>query len=117
MGWRYVMRSGCMSDTKTQHTPGPWYVWPTHWDGGSNSVAWAGQNTVWIDSPRGELAMIKPNGRRIDDLVYADARLIAAAPDLLEALKAARAGRSSIEDVPLHEQIDAAITKATVTSL
>ena len=62
-----------------QQTPGPVNHWPTHWAGGSNSIQINGRNTIWLDSPRGELARIALNGGHVDDLVLADARLLAAA--------------------------------------
>jgi len=102
-----------------KHTSGPWQVWPTHWAGGSDAAKFDGVNTIWIDSPRGELARLKPNGRKVDELVYADAHLIAAAPELLEACKAALNGLYSYRDIDGNcsartekEQLIAAIDKA-----
>lgn len=100
---------------KPKFTLGPWQVWPTHWAGGSNSVNIKGINTVWIDSPRGELAYIKPNGQRIDELVYADARLIAAAPDGYDAAKLflrwhnEADGHTDAPNQPQYEQVYAAM--------
>jgi len=64
----------------TEATPRPWYLWPTHWAGGSSSVQVDGNNTVWIDSPNGEVCRLKPSdGGRIDGKVYANAELIVTA--------------------------------------
>ena len=68
--------------TNTQHTPGPWCIEHT-------------ATTLW-------LGVVRPNSHKVDDIVcsfdiegytdeyierqYANARLIAAAPDLLSAL-------------------------------
>lgn len=60
-------------------TPGPLNHWPTHWAGGADSRKLDGHNTLWLDSPRAELARLVPNGGRIDALVLADARLLASA--------------------------------------
>ncbi|MBL4700835.1 MAG: hypothetical protein JKX85_06215 [Phycisphaeraceae bacterium] len=60
------------TDVKTQHSPGPWKAMPS-----SDRTEW------WIDSQDGEdLALIYelPNAE-------ANARLIAAAPELLERLR------------------------------
>lgn len=55
----------------TQHTPGPW------------SVGYDGPSLPIIDSHEGFIAFVKQPD---DDATEANARLIAAAPDLLEAL-------------------------------
>jgi hypothetical protein len=56
------------------HTQGPWYIT----DEGSQIVV-----QTFSDHPTGTLARIY----RADKLAHSDARLIAAAPDLLEALQ------------------------------
>lgn len=67
------------------HTPGPW-------EAGRNPKWDAGRSNGWVVRPAGEF----PHGRWIADCGYpgepereANARLIAAAPEMLEALKAA----------------------------
>lgn len=56
------------------HTPGPWHIT----DEGSQIVI-----QTFSDHPTGTLARIY----RADELAYSDARLISAAPELLEALQ------------------------------
>lgn len=81
------------------HTPGPWMVLPS------------------VD--RGQFCILTEHGNRIDIAVTygssavpreANAKLIAAAPELLEALIAVR-DRKHTPD--LWEMVNAAITKAT----
>jgi hypothetical protein len=80
------MTTGTKSTTKTtQHTPGPWHVEKDTTYRRPND----GEQTYDNDSP----IRIADEGGWIAELAYingpedADARLIAAAPDLLEALK------------------------------
>lgn len=56
---------------KTKHTPGPWTLGPC-----------AGQ----VEGPKGELLAGGIDYRIPDDVKLSNSRLIAAAPDLLEAL-------------------------------
>ena len=99
----------------TKHTPGPWFIW----EGG----AYAGRPEV---KKRGELRGYDAKICEIDDIDgtvrsrKANARLIAAAPDLLEALQvmvrdygAARASCGDLEMSPALFQAQRAITKAT----
>jgi len=63
---------------KTKHTPGPWKVeWP--FEGGA---------LITADDGHGELAQVKTRYSKTNNLeeAEANARLIAAAPDLLEAI-------------------------------
>lgn len=70
------------------HTPGPWQVWPTHWAGGNDSHQYHGHNTIWIDSPNGEVAMVRPDANgKVTHATYANASLIAAAPAMREAIE------------------------------
>jgi hypothetical protein len=96
----------------TQHTPGPWMFCT---DSGGLVV-----ETAYPGSKQFLIAQVKTRYPAGDGLHHANARLIAAAPDLLEALKEAR---SSLEDVDWDEfstpaveklmrQCDAAIAKA-----
>lgn len=57
---------------------GPWEVWPTHWMGGSDSRKYDGKNTIWIDSPQGEIMMIRPDAGRVTNDTYAKAKSVAA---------------------------------------
>lgn len=61
-----------------KHTPGPW-VWQ-HWPDG--------QNTVATQATLGTVANVWTSGAGVD-IDKANARLIAAAPELLEALQVA----------------------------
>jgi hypothetical protein len=104
----------------TKHTPGPWVASCRHigYEGGD----WPEDEFLqWeVDGPR------VPWGR--GEFFQADARLIAAAPELLEALKTARAFMSIASDWNIDEAeidgqmrstydwievVDAAIAKAT----
>jgi len=77
----------------TQHTPGPWEVGYCTWNDEGNVCY--------------ELRGIKQGGA-------ADARLIAAAPDLLEALKRLMGGTTTLQDAQeAAQQARAAIVKAT----
>ena len=61
----------------TQHTPGPWKL-----DGAANT------GDLDIISPTGRIAMLDCEfSEASEDVLTADARLIAAAPDLLHALR------------------------------
>ncbi len=85
-----------------QQTPGPLNHWPTHWAGGSDSRKIDGHNTVWLDSVRGELARIVPNGSRVDELTMADARLLAAGFTAFD-----KAGRAlGVDAAELGEKLD-----------
>lgn len=64
-----------MSNAK--HTPGPWSYWP--------SVAYA-EGVITRDATLGHIATPAVMGDR--GVMIANARLIAAAPDLLDALRA-----------------------------
>lgn len=73
------------------HTPGPWtmedraYVWAVT-DGQGQEIVMLGKPQVYQGVPCGSVCS---QGRSQDE-VAANARLIAAAPDLLEALERAR---------------------------
>lgn len=93
------------NESQSQHTPGPWSVeeqWATDADGKGFRFAY------WIGADDGEIC------RSV--LSLEDARLIAAAPDLLAALKDVFAvlGEGEIEyKAPfLHRRMKAAIKKA-----
>ena len=94
--------------SKTNHTPGPWYLRTNrHTDSQGNSWGWLdaappggqqrtipGVNVTWTDG----------------SITKANARLIAAAPDLLAALRAIMESSVDAEHVA---QAQAAIDKAT----
>lgn len=81
------------------HTPGPWF---SQYD--DNGFYEIGSETISI-----RLAFTYGEG----DGDEANARLIAAAPDLLEALQAIMAGVAGCERQPHWEAARAAIAKAT----
>jgi hypothetical protein len=67
----------------TEHTPGPWIAFHVH---PNPTVCINGLDGGFI----GEVFEMDRQGRRgVNDVVKANARLIAAAPELLEALKLA----------------------------
>jgi hypothetical protein len=68
------------------HTQGPWYIT----DEGSQIVV-----QTFSDHPTGTLARIY----RADKLAHSDARLIAAAPEMLEALQSLTHPMASDEDL------------------
>ena len=76
-----------------QHTPGPWEV-------GSTGIITAKSATTFICDTRKSAKRFLPPNAEID----ANARLIAAAPELLEALESIANNRLSV-DVP-NDEID-----------
>jgi len=67
--------------TKTKHTPGPWEISP------KNEAIITGENgDVNIATMWEAFHLDERTGERVEE-AYANARLIAAAPDLLEALE------------------------------
>jgi len=89
----------------TQHTPGPWVVYDDSNDGKTNRIEIAA---------RGKTVARIYHSVPEEDLL--NARLIAAAPDLLEALKDLRGAiksRGVISTVKALSKTDAAIAKAT----
>lgn len=62
--------------TQTNHTPGPWEIDDAAFDG------------LDIVSPQGRVAMLNDGEPGEDTSIWANARLIAAAPDMLAALEA-----------------------------
>lgn len=87
----------------TEHTPGPWRTHRPH------------HGTIYIDAPIGngmlqEVAAIGPTEGAGQQ--EANARLIVAAPELLEALKTARAYGSDSWSEWITEKVDAALVKA-----
>lgn len=95
-------------DADVKHTPGPW-LWEFDRDGGGY--------VVWTRQPHtGELATVHQEDINGPYPAKANARLIAAAPALLEALRALLADSYPIgdaEDPAIREQALAAIALAT----
>lgn len=85
---------------KTKHTPGPWYIDPFKGKANGNIRVMAEQCTP---------VCVVPDHLRVD------ARLIAAAPDLLEALKVLQiwCGLDEKSDVWINSGARDAISKAT----
>lgn len=81
-----------------EHTPGPWFV-------ASRSAG------AHVNADKSEVAWLRSYMGVQDEQIEANARLIAAAPDLLAALKLAK-DHSELEDEVL-DIVDAAISKAT----
>lgn len=95
--------------TKAQHTPGPWNVGYEHDEAyvtdhtPINAAKWAGLAQV-VTHIQGD-AEKNPRG-------LANAQLIAAAPDLLEALEFVQSRMGGLSK-PLQDIVNAAIFKAT----
>lgn len=66
------------TQTATQITPGPWKVWRSIVDGSVNVANHAGEYVSLVG---------RTNGASDDQRIESDARLIAAAPEMLAALK------------------------------
>lgn len=47
-----------------------WYVWPTHWAGGSSGMQIDGHNTIWIDSDAGEICRIPTESGRVTEDMF-----------------------------------------------
>jgi hypothetical protein len=69
---------------ETKHTPGPWVVDPPS---EQTPHIWVGPNTAPNIAKLETWDRGDGRGERLDETDFADARLIAAAPDLLECLK------------------------------
>lgn len=99
--------------TDEKHTPGPWRLMtvPMVMHPTRDGVAIANLCVEFVPSEGYH------NENRQEAM--ANARLIAAAPDLLEALTIARSmlpkRDDELADAPLYDKIDAAITRATQT--
>lgn len=106
-------------DTKTQHTPGPWYHSCDEGNDPGHCNVNAGPDEFMPDGYMIATVEEVDDGTH-DEQREANARLIAAAPELLAALEDARDAIASLPDFDgrkfgrtLHvEQIDAAIRKA-----
>lgn len=69
-----------------------WYVWPTHWAGGTSSVKVDGENTIWIDSEEGEICRFQTDKGRITAKMYRLAHLITKLPKAIELLRGVAKG-------------------------
>jgi hypothetical protein len=103
--------------TNRQHTPGPWYVGTEFADQGRH--IYAAQKVRHEDGDEWHplIACTDDDERLVD--WQANAVLIAAAPDLLEALKELREAiksRGVVSTVKALSKTDAAIAKATSTT-
>jgi hypothetical protein len=90
-----------------KHTPGPWRI---------NTAIRAGEFDVKDANSSGghaPIAKVRGDKRRTANQALANARLIAAAPDLLEALKDMLPELESIGPLEKFERARAAIAKAT----
>lgn len=93
--------------SQAKHTPGPWVV-----DG---DVIRGDQQRNGSISVASMLDVSYPYGRRAGESKHANARLIAAAPELLDALVEAASGYSEFSegDCEILRKCRAAIAKAT----
>lgn len=95
-----------------QHTPAPWTAGKNWLAGGASKVTASGKTVAYVPYIKGG------NGFAISGTDETNARLIAAAPDLLKALKNYVAWLEPVEHgnvtmAELHEAAKAAIAKAT----
>lgn len=97
-----------------QHTPGPWYIYPgTHKYPGIEAP---GGKTIVIFGEENSEAGVRCNFNGDRETILANARLISAAPDLLEACKSIASEYSYSNRRVSEESIEliyAAIKKAT----
>lgn len=102
--------------SNTQHTPGPW-AYSTSQEGWSYTVnIFQADNAAPTDGWSDVAYIIKTCAGEQQAIQEANARLIAAAPELLEALReACKQARHPDYDWPLdlQREVDAAIAKAT----
>lgn len=85
----------------TKHTPGPWII------------QWGRQGTQPLSIHNNDVNIVTGMGRKAHPEAVQNARLIAAAPDLLEALQAVASYGSMTGADWVCEKVDAAIAKAT----
>lgn len=94
----------------SNHTPGPWYAEEQSYDSSSFYIRGStprGERLTW---GKGAVAHIP---RSTVMPMYENARLIAAAPDLLEALNALLSIHIAHHNDPIHVAARAAVSKAT----
>lgn len=102
--------------TQATHTPGPWIAEFSDYG-----------DEIWFGGYGAGMWTVDPPGAYLDGLSAANARLIAAAPELLAALEALMEGacealsfldRDTVKHLkPLIDTAETAITKATGASL
>jgi hypothetical protein len=102
-------------DGKAQHTPGLWQRFDNGGVSGNHEYGPAFADCVW--GPRGPghglIADCSPNGQQATPETIANARLIAAAPELLEALLAAFGYVSRRDHPATYKMCSVAVAKAT----
>jgi hypothetical protein len=90
----------------SKHTPGPWEIGRAYSSTNATPIRWNGENVAWVSG--------KDSGHKFTkEQTLANARLIAAAPELLElAMEGARLANifSTVEQTKRFEE---AIAKAT----
>lgn len=89
-----------------KHTPGPWTV------GRGRTKTTQNSNMLLCSNPACIPLAYFPASGQLHGVDAANARLIAAAPELLEALKLARSALSKASDVETFRAVSAAIAKA-----
>lgn len=107
------------TEPRTTHTPGPWFTEDvTFYSSRAKDNKWV---EIWTRGPDGgkqNIIALSGYGAEGFDLKTqkANARLIAAAPELLEAAKEAlawfKAGETGAMDLPFKGKLKAAIAKA-----
>lgn len=117
------MGSVAPSEQKAKHTPGPWHYdsgfsFSNHFSAGPSIASEDANGKRWIVAictPIRIVYMINRDGFSVEDVMpeaHANAFLIAAAPELLAALKVARRNIQFLPPDGVMEQIEAAIAKA-----
>ena len=91
----------------TKHTPGPWIASLEVEEWGIDSAVWG---IATVAAGAGSTIDYRSGG---DGATEANARLIAAAPDLLALLQRVRRGDLHQRVRPLYDEIQSAIAKAT----
>lgn len=94
---------------KASHTPGPWHLSSDPYDDGTPYFQIVAGDGFFGD-------VVEPRGFKLNEIMTeADARLIAAAPDLLHALEMVRDANRDDPHIPqiALATIEAAIAKAT----
>jgi hypothetical protein len=97
--------------TEAKHTPGPWSVGPTHHESeGKSWLFYSHQTHILAPNGLTDLAIVEAG----EEEGQANARLIAAAPDLLAACQDIEIALADTKfaSSPLYKQMLAAIEKA-----
>lgn len=104
------------NSSASKHTPGPWFVgYGEGVTGGraAASVYWDETNVCEQVIRKGDAVVCYVASVRKEDDLLPDARLIAAAPDLLEALRECLSCEFAVTDKAAIAKAEAAIAKAT----